>query len=235
MRTYIITFYLFIFCLFLSGCNAVDDSTPVAILVEIPRPDGIDESQLKIEFEQAMPRFQSVNGLLQKYFVSSPNSFGGVYLWASRDAADKFFDQQWKERIETTYGQTPSLNRFLVPLVTAGASSRHPDSEAVVAVVKVTPPWYAPTGLVVNKMKESVDLYSKLTGLLFKYYTIAVEDGKVGGIYLWQDQHAADQFYDQAWRQRIQDSYQEAAELTFYAAQLTMVNPSDVAFRENHQ
>lgn len=64
-------------------------------------------------------------------------------------------------------------------------------------------------------MKKAVPDYSSLPGLDYKYFTIA-PGKKVGGIYLWTDREAADAFYNEAWKARIQDTYGHDAVVDFY-------------------
>ena len=49
-------------------------------------------------FKAAVPLFQKVPGLLQKYFYVSEDGrrAGGVYVWASRADADRLYGSDWR-------------------------------------------------------------------------------------------------------------------------------------------
>ena len=49
-------------------------------------------------------------------------------------------------------------------------------------------------------------------------------DGKIGGIYLWESQEAADAFYDDAWHARIVDTYGEPGRIEYFDAPLVLAN-----------
>ncbi|MEM7360432.1 MAG: hypothetical protein AAF431_15150 [Pseudomonadota bacterium] len=206
---------------FLVGCSAIDESTPLAVVVEVPRPAGLNNEQLINEFERAVPLYATIQGLTRKYFVYNDEAFGGVYLWQSRAAAEAFFNQAWHSRIEQQYGQAATLRYFAAPVVTPGSNAANVSRENIVAIVNVTAPWYAPEPMIVSRMQDAIPLYANQGGLIHKYFTIT-DSRKVGGIYLWQDQQSADNFYNQSWRDRILDSYGEAAELEFLNAPVLM-------------
>lgn len=53
----------------------------------------------------------------------------------------------------------------------------------------------------------SAPLYKDREGLIRKYY-VRSEDGlEVGGIYLWSERADADECYDDAWRERVTETY----------------------------
>ena len=58
---------------------------------------------------------------------------------------------------------------------------------AVVTIVRIPTPWYAPRFLVVRKMRESMPLYRSIDGLVHKAYSLARPDVRFGGISLWKD------------------------------------------------
>lgn len=210
----------------LSGCTAVDENTPVAVVVEVPRPVGLSRDSLIEQFKQATPVYAALEGLQRKYFTYSDTSIGGVYLWQNRAAADAFFNQAWRDRIIASYGREAILNYYAAPVTTDGASAARAGQHSVVAIVNVKAPWYAPEAMIVSRMQDTVPLYARQPGLVHKYFTLTAA-GQVGGIYLWQNQRSADEFYDQQWRDRILESYGEAAELSFLEAPVHMINTQE--------
>ncbi|MEI7446386.1 MAG: hypothetical protein WCK28_15965 [Burkholderiales bacterium] len=77
-------------------------------------------------------------------------------------------------------------------------------TSAVVAIVKVPKPWYAPRALVTSKMRDTIPQYDSIPGLAFKAYSFAQADGAFGGVYLWKDLGSARAFYGPAWFERVE-------------------------------
>lgn len=75
---------------------------------------------------------------------------------------------------------------------------------AVLAIVKVPKPWYAPRALVTSRMRDTIPQYDSIPGLAFKAYSYAQADGHFGGVYLWTDLARAKAFYGPAWFERVE-------------------------------
>ncbi len=207
----------------LGACASSRRDEPVAVLVEVARPAGVTDAQLIEGFAAALPAYTSVTGLERKYFTADGSSFGGVYLWSNRRSAEDFYSPAWEARIVSQYGSPARLTWFEAPVRTRGGAEGQSGRDAVVAIVRVPAPWYAPGGTIRSRMVKSIALYRDLPGLDFKYFTIA--DGKrIGGIYLWTDRAAAEAFYDEAWHTRIKDTYRKDANLKFLSAPVTLIN-----------
>jgi len=56
--------------------------------------DGIDPREYEAHVERIAPAFARMPGLIAKVWLADPdeNTFGGVYLWADRDAAEAYAD-----------------------------------------------------------------------------------------------------------------------------------------------
>jgi hypothetical protein len=63
--------------------------------------------------------YQGMPGLIRKYYVSADEGaqVGGIYLWESRDAAEQFYDDAWRERVTAAYGSPPVMTWFDTPVV----------------------------------------------------------------------------------------------------------------------
>jgi hypothetical protein len=108
------------------------------------------------------------------------------------------------------------------------AAAQTPLAEAgtTVTLVRVAKPWYAPRALVAGKMRETIAEYDKLPGLVYKVYTIAQEDGRYGGLYLWRDRASAEQWFNPAWFARVEKERGVAGEVrTFAAARVADYTP----------
>lgn len=89
---------------------------PVATIVVVQTPAGLSRAAIETGFQQAAPTYRKVPGLLRKYFTVNATSFGGMYLWSSRAAAEAWFTPQWRARAKATYGTEPELIYFDSPL-----------------------------------------------------------------------------------------------------------------------
>lgn len=93
----------------------------VAVVVAIATPPGITDERLRAEFDKAVPRYQQIPGLIRKYFTLQAGKFGGIYYWTSKAAAQAWFNDAWTARAKATYGTTPEISYYDVPLAIDGA------------------------------------------------------------------------------------------------------------------
>jgi hypothetical protein len=99
------------------------------------------------------------------------------------------------------------LSVTLAAALAAGSAAADTAAQgAVIAIVEVPSPWYAPRALIVRKMRDTVPQYRQLPGLLHKAYSFAdggSQRGAFGGIYLWSDRAAAQAWFDERWFERV--------------------------------
>ena len=64
-------------------------------------------------------------GLIRKYYFLSQdgNKAGGIYLWQSREAADRVYTDDWKAFVKAKYGTDPSMTYLECPVVVDNISS----------------------------------------------------------------------------------------------------------------
>lgn len=67
--------------------------------------------------EATAPAYQRIPGLKRKYFIGNERSAGGVYEWCDREAAIRYFDDEWRTRMAERYGVTPNVELFAAPCV----------------------------------------------------------------------------------------------------------------------
>ncbi len=82
------------------------------------------------------------------------------------------------------------------------ASAAQP-ADAVVVIVRVPTPWYAPKRLVVSRMRDTIPDYERLPGLLYKAYSFERTSGDFGGLYHWRSREAALAWFSPAWFERV--------------------------------
>jgi len=100
---------------------------------------------------------------------------------------------------------------------------------AVVTIVRIPTPWYAPRFLVVRKMRESMPLYRSIDGLVHKAYSLARPDVRFGGIYLWKDLASARAWFSPAWFERVEKERGASAEVSFHEVMAVVDNDASSA------
>lgn len=70
-------------------------------------------------FESSAPKYQNLPGLIRKYYIRSEDgrAAGGIYLWQSRQAAEKVYSGEWRARVEKLYGAKPIITWFDSPVI----------------------------------------------------------------------------------------------------------------------
>ena len=69
----------------------------ITAIVRFPLPKGTTLDDAKAMFEKSAPNYKAAQGLVRKYYLFSEDRVGGgVYLWESREAADRQYSAAWK-------------------------------------------------------------------------------------------------------------------------------------------
>ena len=102
------------------------------------------------------------------------------------------------------------------------AQSPTPAAHGPVAVVVSIPlPANISREQTVAAMQKSVPLYQALPVLTRKYFTLS-DDGKFGGIYLWNSRSEAQAWFSDAWRAKATATYGAAPEVTYFDAPIVI-------------
>ena len=91
----------------------------ITALVQIKLPEPMAKEKAKDVFAGTAPKYREVKGLIRKYYLLSEDgaTAGGVYLWKSRDAAERLYTDDWKTFILQKYGTKPSVTYFDSPVI----------------------------------------------------------------------------------------------------------------------
>lgn len=94
-----------------------DPMITAVVQFKLPKPATREEA--KQMFLSTAPRFREVQGLVRKYYVLSLDgeSGGGVYLWQSREDADRVYTDEWKALVRERYGSEPTIQYFHSPVI----------------------------------------------------------------------------------------------------------------------
>lgn len=70
-------------------------------------------------FQATAPKYQGLQGLLRKnYWLSEDGRrAGGIYVWASREDADRIYTADWKKFVEGKYGSPPAIEYLHSPVM----------------------------------------------------------------------------------------------------------------------
>jgi len=98
-------------------------------------------------------------------------------------------------------------------------------STLVVAVVKIPIPAGVTRAQVVAGMVKTIPEYEKLPGLVRKYYALS-DDGKYGGVYLFENRKAAEDHFNDEWRANIVKTRGAPAEVTYFDVPIVIEGPS---------
>ncbi|KPA21069.1 hypothetical protein shim_25340 [Shimia sp. SK013] len=88
-------------------------------IVSFDLPADMPRDTVLALFEQTVARWQGHPDLIRKQYLydAGANRGGGVYLWATRAAAESAHDSAWCDTAETLYGSRPTFAYFETPFV----------------------------------------------------------------------------------------------------------------------
>jgi hypothetical protein len=91
----------------------------VTALVQFKLSQPETPEKAKEIFLSTAPNYREAEGLIRKYYLLSEDggTAGGVYLWKSRQDAEKLYTDDWKRFIVEKYGTEPSVQYFATPVV----------------------------------------------------------------------------------------------------------------------
>ena len=91
----------------------------ITAIVQFQLPEPISEDKAREVFSSTAPKYQTVEGLIRKYYLLSGDgrTAGGAYLWESRAHAERLYTDEWKRFIKDTYGTEPSIKFFTTPVI----------------------------------------------------------------------------------------------------------------------
>jgi hypothetical protein len=112
-----------------------------------------------------------------------------------------------------------------VTSVAFAQSTPSASSGPVAVVVSIPIPPGVSREQTVAGMQKAVPQYQALPGLARKYFTLS-DDGKFGGIYLWNSRAEAQAWFSDAWRAKATATYGAAPQVTYFDAPIVIENPA---------
>ncbi|WP_372678668.1 hypothetical protein [Desulfosarcina sp.] len=97
----------------------------ITVIVEFGLPKPISSQQAREIFLSTAPKYQGLPGLIRKYYFLFPDgtTAGGVYLWQSREDADRLYTDEWRAFVRGKYGSEPVLKYLETPVVVDNVSN----------------------------------------------------------------------------------------------------------------
>ncbi len=97
----------------------------ITVIVEFKLPQPISIQQARETFLSTAPKYRGLAGLIRKYYFLAPDgtTAGGVYLWQSREDADRLYTQEWRAFVRGKYGSEPVLKYLDTPVVVDNVSN----------------------------------------------------------------------------------------------------------------
>ena len=91
----------------------------ITALVQFKVPAPMSQEKAKEVFSSTAPKYRQAEGLIRKYYLLSEDggTAGGVYLWKSREDAERLYTKDWIKFINEKYGAEPSIVYFHSPVV----------------------------------------------------------------------------------------------------------------------
>ena len=95
----------------------------ITVIAEFKLPQPMTVGQARETFLSTAPRYQGMAGLIRKYYFLSEDGHkaGGIYLWQSREDAERLYTAEWKAFVRGKYGTDPSLTFLACPVVVDNA------------------------------------------------------------------------------------------------------------------
>jgi hypothetical protein len=94
----------------------------ITAIVRFPLPSSMTLGDAKSIYEKSVPNYQGAPGLVRKYYLFGQDHVGGgVYLWQSREAAEKMYSSAWKNMIRERFGAAPEILYYETPVIVDNA------------------------------------------------------------------------------------------------------------------
>jgi hypothetical protein len=96
----------------------------ITALVQFKLPQPVTRDKAREIFLSTAPKYRDTQGLIRKYYLLSQDggTAGGVYLWKSREDAERLYTEEWKDYVREKYGAPPSVTYFESPVVVDNAA-----------------------------------------------------------------------------------------------------------------
>jgi hypothetical protein len=77
---------------------------------------GTTLEQATQAFEASSSKYQNVPGLITKHYVFGNGLGGGIYIWETREQAERLYTPEWRAMITERYGTAPEIEWLESPV-----------------------------------------------------------------------------------------------------------------------
>jgi hypothetical protein len=82
-------------------------------LVLFESPPGKARAEILEEARATLPRWRANKELLRKHYLVGNDGYGGgLYIWPSREAAERAHNAEWQAMVEKRTGSKPTFRYF---------------------------------------------------------------------------------------------------------------------------
>ena len=91
----------------------------ITTIVNFKLPKPMTLAQAEAAFNGSAAKYKDLPGLVRKYYLISEDgaTAGGVYLWNSREDAERLYNDEWRRFIRDRYGCEPVVSYFRSPVI----------------------------------------------------------------------------------------------------------------------
>ena len=90
----------------------------IVAIVRFKLPAHVNSTAAGELFEQSVPTYKAVPGLVRKYYLlGDHHTAGGCYLWQSRQDAERLYTAEWCRTMQERFGSEPSIEYFDAPVI----------------------------------------------------------------------------------------------------------------------
>jgi hypothetical protein len=91
----------------------------ITVIVQFKLSQPITRDKAREMFLATAPKYLDIQGLIRKYYLLSDDgaTAGGVYLWKSREDAERLYTDDWKRFVLEKYGSPPTVTYYESPVV----------------------------------------------------------------------------------------------------------------------
>ena len=90
--------------------------TRLIAVVTYGLPEGTDRETAVQMFRDSIPRYMATEGLIRKNVLYRDGLGGGIYLWESREAAEKGYNAEWVAYMTAKYDHPPQIEMYEMPI-----------------------------------------------------------------------------------------------------------------------
>jgi hypothetical protein len=101
----------------------------ITAIVRFKLPPTVKREEATQLYRSSMPKYQSLTGLVRKYYLFDEQGVGGgVYLWESRAAAERVYTKEWRSMIASRYGAEPEIAYYETPVIVDNSGNANADA-----------------------------------------------------------------------------------------------------------